>query len=385
MKTSAVLILYGIVLIIPVISEIHPPHRIFETGSEAVANFSNTFLVADEIFTKTPVIDFTEKYASLPWDFFLDSTVEGGVFFNVNFEKKFRLGVSESITGSGHIKFSKELLELLANGNRDTPDGNNSANILVDARVYSDTSVSFMTFIKDTGIRLTPSLFLPLIYADTSTDPVIELIGDEKTGTTLHGKADMQVYTPFDSNSNIDFGCAGWDFSLYVEFPLGAKMDMGMEIKHIPLASANLRYSSMYSVEYTGHLAVSGLENNFESTLGESSENLNSVLIRRPVEFELLGISRPARWLSFFFSVGLLFEQPFSGYYEFITDIHAGNILGFSLATQFRDKVYSQRIGISLDLRVLEFDIFAASVSGNFQKSFQMAGIAVGAGVRFGI
>ncbi|WP_373604422.1 hypothetical protein, partial [Treponema endosymbiont of Eucomonympha sp.] len=121
----------------------------------------------------------------------------------------------------------------------------------------ADTSLSATHFFapprrnQAVGVRLTPSVFFPLLYVEPGSGASFEVVSDDGKGKpAANGEYDISVYTPF-SLENPDranvFSAPGADFSLYAEYPLREDLCVALTLAHIPLKAAMLDYKTHFS------------------------------------------------------------------------------------------------------------------------------------------
>lgn len=397
-------------------AELNPPHRYFEIGVEVDAAVSNSWFSIPDFFQETLVVDFTKMSQQLHNGLGVNFNVDAGAHMNINVGSIFRIGFFGGMNGTGQFNLSQGIIDFLAKGNADG-DHSIEAGASVDSLLYAEAGVSFQSFIKKLGIYFSPAVFLPAVYVPHTemTAQVTSLNG----GSKMEANADASVYSiigmeqfqsAIDVNSILDINNMGFDISLGAEYALFPFLDIGASVTNIPIVPGKLRYQTTVtaSFEYdTNSLFDSMLGKGSEDKTEENSEKSDEEFItfpekseyletpkavRRPTLISLAASYRPfGEWFNVRGGLDFVINSPFYVNFNLGAGFHllkmsklGGHLFNFTLDTGYRQRMWTQRLGLVLNLRAFELDLAVSSCSGNFLKSFMGAGLGVGVGVRLG-
>ena len=119
-----------------------------------------------------------------------------------------------------------------------------------------------------------------------------------------------------------------------------------------------------------------------------SSASLN---VFRPFRLGVEGLWRPfGNWSYFKFGIGMAARNPYSGNAiiypegELSADFRILNILGFNFGAFYKNRVWTQKVGLTLNCHILEIDAFAGFRCADLSRSFNATGAAAGVSVKMG-
>ncbi len=395
-------------------AELHKPNRIVELGFEAEAGASNNYFSAKEFMVKDLVIDLQKIASEIPdhgWRAELFDREK--VSFNLNFGERFRLGFFAGLDASGYINVGKELFEFLGEGNQIGESDSVELNGYFD--VFLDAGVSFRTKIRDFGISISPSYYVPLIYMP-STTATAEWRTNADGSMYAKASADVRVYSgvdlrrwmdsdAYDSEDNPELNeqieealrNGGFDFSLAVEHPIFGKwLEVG-GFARIPIIPGTLKYEANRTV--SAYIESEGLLKILEDKTpekdwdaGEWEYSETSHKIYRPLRFGAEAAFRPfGSWLTFRPMIALVMRDPYSSesrevYHEHSLDATLSllNILSLTVGTAYLNRSYVHHAILAINARVLEIDAGIALRSPDFTKSFMGSGASASLGVKIG-
>ena len=387
------------------------PHRIFEIGVDSNAAFANSTLGFKDVFKKHVELDLKKIANEMPDDGFSIAINETESFFiNLNASSRFRFSLFSGLDTSAHFNIEKDLFELLGSGMN--IGEKKTVDVTGNADSFYNMGLSYQTIIKGYGIKISPSLFVPLAYIPKTT-ATGSVYTTEDGHIVAKAEADVDIYTAVSmhdfmeekksiDNLDLSFGKllsnGGFDLSFEIERNWLHGFNAGLYTR-IPLISGTLKYKMSTRVwaifEETNAL---GYLNDTESHTNEHghddfvySDNEN-YKVHRPLK---LGINATYMPFGAFFkiqpSLGFAVKNPYSSdsifYPEYALDLRLSlvhNIFNFNLGTAYQNQIFQQRFGFGLNLRVLEVIAQASMCGTNLKSSFDRSGYAAMVGVRIG-
>ncbi|MDR2095016.1 MAG: hypothetical protein LBP76_05805 [Treponema sp.] len=390
------------------------PLRYVEFGLDMDAGLANNVFGFGDIFNaeRTLTVDF-KKLASSINDINADIAGKIDVFFNVNFGEEFGIGFHGGVDVLIYGDISEEILEFLADGNK----GNIEGALAAGGSIFWDNGINMYTKFEKLKVRLSPSLFVPLVYMPK---PTAKISIHTENPLSVNLELDARIYTPLSIvaenlmelsgndttasrqvNSNELSDAYGFDMSVDAEYELFPFLDVGGSISHIPLYPARLSHSIKTTYSYSSgdfnDILDDLIKNDFE--LPDSGEvkmerkDNESFKVYRPLRFNifadykpqsiqsnLLGLTvRPNLGLSFLtvydtvcFNAGLEAQLRFM------------RLLYLKLGMAYHERIWRNYLNFALNLRVIELDLGVGIQSQNFLKSFQLNGLNAVAGFRMG-
>ena len=391
-------------------AEIDPPHRYFEIGTEVHVGVSNNWFSVPDFFQETLVVDLNKMADNLSSGLTLDALLDARVNVAINGGKVFRMNIFAGAYGQGMVNISQEMLEFLANGNANTPNNTITAELGTDINAYVEAGVRFQSIIKNLGISVTPTVFVPVAYV-----PQVVATGkvepQEDGSMIATGKADIKAYSvvPLNDPTNIDINAllkdVGVDFSIGAQYAILPSLDVGLEVLHIPAWAASLRNEASFSLN--GDYKVNPVLNAamgdtdtdgkyFEGSY-EMSEITYTTLtepkkIRRPIEAVLMTEWRPfGEWFDVNGSAGYVFGENHNFKFAVGAGFHllrmsklGGHMLDFNIKSGYQDRIWTQQAQLIWNLRALELEFNVSSRSSNFLSSFMGTGLGAGFALRVG-
>jgi hypothetical protein len=401
-------------------------NRIFELSLINMdISFSNSSFTAGDFIRAPNNLTKGGKFFKDSISFNLNDLFEGFSFhfgaiieplsLNFNWKDKWGVGLDIGhINATGNLLFSGNLMSLIsANDDKFGPSG----------AVFTDIGVPVFFHLKKLRIKIRPSVFLPLIYAEPGITYSYSNVVNPDTGVSgikLQVNYDMRVYSPVDmqklgKNDSGAFGQdsqynvwdivknnTGYDLSLGAEYPLLDRLDLGVDIINIPLVMASLNhYMSIDGEAYidSSKIDLAGLINGEdlpEDAYGYPKEvNIKykddgSIKIFRP--FTMLSYAKyrpfksPVLSLipSIGFSISSLYTQLCSVEGGLSVRLDLANLFITTIGINYNDRKWKNSLDIVLNLRAFELDLGISFQSPNFLKSFQGAGLGLAAGLKFG-
>jgi hypothetical protein len=386
------------------VAEMNEPHRDGEVGMTADVVFANNWLTIGDFFPDDGVlkVDLNQMYKDMLDGIHFDSLLDQKLFLNINARKAFRLGFTEHAYGSFGTNISRGILDMLANGN---PNGKIEGSGSLYGSLYTEISLSLMTFIKDLagnegkdlGIKITPAIFVPIFVVDPSSSVEYSVNNASDGSMSVNAKAKVLAYSLIDFG-NADqfapesiFSSAGYDVSLYAEYPALSKLDVAVDLRHIPLYGARAPYEVDFSTDVnmsmdsmlSGDGTFPEIENPFEN-MDTVEFKKSSKRIYRQFELGLAAAWRPFSWLALHPSFSFVFDTPFYVEYGAGVELHWSKWVSATLSTNYEDRLFAQRLNLMFNMRVLELEFMLQTCSSDFIKSFQGAGLGAGIGIKLG-
>ncbi|MDR1986404.1 MAG: hypothetical protein LBP88_05460 [Treponema sp.] len=387
------------------------PRRYIEAGFMIGAGFANNYLGYGDFFNDDHVIriDFNSMGSH---DFNLVSDVAAQTFFNVNREG-FSIGVFTGIEGMFYGNISKQLFQLLKEGNTSRYS---KAEFAFGGSVFADTGMNLETRLGKLRLRISPAVFLPLIYIPRPKETALTVkTGDDTMSIT--GNVAVDIYSPVKLGTNtadggdfsidtggyskvLDSGALGFDLTLGAEYPLAPILDAGILVSHIPVALSRLTYQAQMKANFGFNDQDSDMslldqlkEGNVDDMLRiedpEFTFSRGAYYVSRPLRLDLYGriklirdllVLRPHGGISLFTPYGAApcFNAGLEG------QIHIWRLFQFSLSSGYEELVWKHRLGLMLNVRVLQLDLGVSTQSQEFTRSFALHGLGVSLGLHVG-
>ena len=391
-------------------AEIDPPHRYFEIGTEVHVGVSNNWFSVPDFFQETLVVDLNKMADNLSSGLTLDALLDARVNVAINGGKVFRMNIFAGAYGQGMVNISQEMLEFLANGNANTPNNTITAELGTDINAYVEAGVRFQSIIKNLGISVTPTVFVPVAYV-----PQVVATGkvepQEDGSMIATGKADIKAYSvvPLNDPTNIDINAllkdVGVDFSIGAQYAILPSLDVGLEVLHIPAWAASLRNEASFSLnaDYTVNPVLNSAmgDTDTDGKYFEGSYEMSEITyttltepkkIRRPIEAVLMTEWRPfGEWFDVNGSAGYVFGENHNFKFAVGAGFHllrmsklGGHMLDFNIKSGYQDRIWTQQAQLIWNLRALELEFNVSSRSSNFLSSFMGTGLGAGFALRVG-
>lgn len=291
-------------------AQLYPPKRIFEVGTELTFSASQNAINVTDIFVENLVLDFTKIADGLNGNGLLfDLGADADFYTNLNIGKRWGIGLFTDVNASLELGVGQGFWDFLAYGNWD--EATNSPQ-----ETQFDLSLSLESFLefgapikfglKNLGIKVTPSYYLPLAYIPYTSASMVVSPGDSSSGKTLTatGEASFNLYTPIslsgvlsvDENGSLNFDSdslnaifsdltsnigttamellqnGGISLGISADYPLFKTLTVGA-YADFPLTPGKLSYKTSGTI--TGSAEVDGLLDILTSS-SSSSESSSS-------------------------------------------------------------------------------------------------------------
>jgi hypothetical protein len=393
------------------------PHRFFELGIDVDAGFANNLLGWNDIVNSEEkvTLDFTDLNAILPRDFDIGVSAGADVFLNFNAGQRFGFGLFCGVDVLSFTKMSHRFFKMLTDNSRDREYDDDFFNL--GASVYAEAGVKTSFYVKRFKVGVSPTMFIPLIYMPSTPINMKSLTANGRLYAEAKGDADVYMAVPLfgvlgsieGAPEALDLGAllqsAGYDLSLYTEYPLFSSLDVGGSLSHIPLYPGHLTDRYRYSFEYQFPNNPEGLDAIKEvvnDTLGDIFSNLGDPELNGPdfLNDKTLSVYRPMRFDLYFlfrpFESNVLVLRPNLGFSLFnLVDpfcfnagveaqYHLWQLLSLSLGTSYTDFLWRHQFILALNLRIFELDVNIGLQSQNFAGSLKYEGLGVSVGIRVG-
>jgi hypothetical protein len=399
-KLAALLLLFGFAVSLRAQDK---PHRFVEAGFDAGASFANSYLRTGDVFKERITLDVSKMAGELGNGLGILAGGYGKAFLNFNLGALWGFGFFAGIDALGQFSIPQSMVELLSDGN--DPDKTYSEDFGLGAAVFLETGFWASSKIRRIKFTIRPAYFLPLAYLSSPRVNYTFALGDDGS-VTVAGNYKVDLYAPLPLDDIDDIGAladridiadilgkGGMDLVLRAEYPVYHNFIVGASLGHIPLIPAQLsdRYSLSggFKIEDT---LDNFINNDFDTPdlepIAEYGDDHQVVF--RPFKIGVDAVYRPfnIRLVTLKPELALVFNSIYDTpvYLDFgITgELNLGDILTIDAGTRLEDMVWKERVGLSLNLRVIELCAGITTQSQQFIRSFQGAGFAVDAGVRAG-
>jgi hypothetical protein len=382
------------------------PRRFVEAGFDAGGSFANSYLRTGDFFKEQITLDVSQMSGELRNGLALLVDARGEAFVNFNLGALWGFGFFAGLDTLGQFRIPQSMVELLSEGN--DPGRDYSDSLGLGAAAFLETGFWASAKVRRIKFTIRPAYFLPLAYLSKPRADYTLAINDDGS-FTVAGKYKVEVYTPLpiDEIEGLDdigslpgkidigdmIGQGGVDMVLRAEYPVYHNFTVGASLGHIPLVPARLTKKYSLSGDFEMNKTIEHIINNdFDipeidtvSGYGEDHETvfrpfkIGVDAVYRPFNIRLLTI-RPELALVF----NSVYDTPVYMDFGVAGELNLGDILILSAGTHLEDLVWKERVGFTLNLRVLEISAGITTQSQQFLRSFQGAGFAVDAGVRLG-
>jgi hypothetical protein len=387
------------------------PHRFVEAGFDVSASFANSYLRTGDVFVEKITLDVSKLTNDLGngLGVFLDA--HGEVFLNFNLGAVWGFGFFTGVDGLGQFKIPQSVVELFAEGYQ--TDGDYSGNFGLGGAFFFETGFWASAKIRRIKFTVRPAYYLPLAYL---RNPLVKykMTLEDNGSITIEGNYDVEIYTPFplgglDSMDDINIlldridiadmlGKGGVDLVLRAEYPVRRNFIIGGSLGHIPLVPAWLtdKYPLSKGFMFTktlgelldGNFALSNLKSDSEADSQSDKDGQKAVF--RPFKIGVDAVYRPffMRLVTLRPQLALVFNSIYSTpiYLDFgiAGALNLGDIFIVNIGSHWEDLVWKERIGLTLNFRIVEFIAGLTTQSQDLLKSFQGAGFALDVGFRIG-
>jgi hypothetical protein len=384
------------------------PHRFVEAGFDARASFSNSYLRTGDVFQENITLDISQMAGELGNGLGVFFDTRGKFFLNFNLGALWSFGFFTGLDALGQFKIPQSMVELLTEGN--DLDKTYSDKLGLGAAVFYEAGFRVSAKIRRIKFTVRPAYFLPLAYmSNTRVNYAFAL---EDNGTlTMEGNYNVEMYTPFPregitalKDGNIaalpeTVGIAdtlkkgGVDVVLRAEYPVYHNFVIGASLGHIPLAAARLTEKYSLSGGFKLFKTLDDvINNNFDlpDIAMNDAYGAGRKAVYRPFKVGFDAVYRP-------FNIRLVTLRPelalvFNSIYDspvyldcgITGELNLADIFVIALGSRFEDLVWKERIGLTLNLRLIELIAGITTQSQQFLRSFQGAGFGVDIGVRVG-
>jgi hypothetical protein len=382
-----------------------------EAGFTLGAGFGNNYLQYGDFFNDEHIIRINLNAMGL-YDFNFVSDMAAQTFFTVRGER-FSIGVFAGLEGMFYGNISKQLFQLLSHGNTSRYS---KAEFAFGGSLFADTGVNLETQLGKLRLRISPAVFLPLVYIPKPKKMALTVKTAEDT-MSITGSVALDIYSPVMLGSGtgdegnfsidtaglskvLDSGALGFDLTLGIEYPLASILDAGILVSHIPVALSRLTYQATMKADFGFN--DQGLETSLLDLLKEGK--VDDILhiedpefafsrgvfyVSRPLRFDLYGrikfmgnflVLRPHGGISLFTPYGDIpcFNAGIEG------QIHIWRLLQLSLGSGYEELLWKHRFGLMLNLRILQVDLGVSTQSQEFTRSFALSGLGLSLGVHIG-
>ena len=381
----------------------------FEMGYDVGIGFDNGLAGLGDIFTKDVVIDLGKIAKGVPDDG-AGLNVGPSVDFFANVmnihigQGIWNFGFIFGVDGNIKLNISKSLFTLISEGNINKHDS--SGKIGASGGIFTEIalkgSAKYQLFGKTLSAGVKPAVFFPLVYMPSSAGISYSLKtkkGDEE-GIFINTKGGIEIYSA-SSLENLDvgsliFGAGGFDLSIEGEYALFPFLDVGAG-SQFPFAPATLTnqmkigLKDEINIPLTGADLIAGNTPEIPEIDFENSYNSVKKEVHRPLRFDFYARYKP-------FDSEFLVIRPNIG---FSVNVNKGDEEGFfnvglearlnlinlfivSLSTGYRETIWRQRLGLTLNLRAFEMDLSATLRDHTFEGIFMGRGFEFSMGMRFG-
>jgi hypothetical protein len=383
-------------------------HRFVETGFDVSGSFANSYLRTGDVFKEKITLDISRMAGDLGngLGVFFDTHLEA--FVNFNLGAVWGFGFFTGMDALGQFKIPQSMVELLAEGNH--LDKTYSDSLGLGAAAFYEAGLWASAKIRRIKFTVRPAYFLPLAYLNNPRVNYTFALKDDGS-ITVEGNFRAEMYTAFSHDSVVvitdtgsigDFpgtidlvdllGHGGIDLVLRAEYPVYHNFTVGATLGHIPLVAAQL--TEKYTLS-GGFGITKTIEDIIKQDFNISSDLVNKYGVEQKAVFRPFKIGADAVYRPF--NIRLVTLRPelalvFNSVYEtpvyldfgITGELNLADIFVIDVGTHLEDLVWKERVGLTLNLRIVELIAGITTQSQQFVRSFQGAGFGVDIGLRVG-
>ena len=371
----------------------------FEFGIDVGVGFDNNLIMISDLLKKDVVIDLTKiSNDVLDTGFTLNLGLGADIFINM---KNIKVGKNlldfGFFTGAdGNVNFNipKSLFTLIAEGNIDPDNRVLDGMISASGGVFADAGFRVSGQLGKLRVGAVTSLYTPLIFIPKSG---ITYEFDSTNGIYLDTSGEVSIYSPFlTENGGIGELKFGFDVSAEGEYALFPFLDVGGSISRIPVGPAIMKDRmlirlTMEPLDITASelLSGDGVSFNLDSITIDETYDTKEFYVLRPMRIDAHAkykpfsnnflVIRPNIGLSIDFNNEEAYFNAGIGAYLNLVDFFMADI-----SVNYTEAIWTNQLGIALNLRAFELNLKAVLRSSSFANSFKGQGLGVGVGIRLG-
>lgn len=380
----------------------------FALGMEVSAAAANPYFSLFDFFSPVLTVDLRKISKATPAEgFSTAAAAKAKLFLDIYIKQKHVFGFYTGTESLALVTVPKKLTDFAANGNSD--GSGLTGSLSAQAYAFADMGLFYGAAVKAFKFRAGASYYVPVFYLDPHIGNY-ELVTDPVTGRlSVNGAVNLNVYTPFTfkEKGNIEkdiktaFQKGGVDINFEGLYMFNPYVGLNFSLLHIPLLPAYMDRG--YSITYSGNYGIKSI-----------TDYLNALLAKKPLsevdppggnvsvtgpstELKKKAVLRP-----FKISAGLDI-YPFANNYLIISPSVGFHCLtpfyvdgGLKLESRFlkvfglyysmnrEDRIWKNRVGFFIDVRLFRLETYAASAGTTFVSSFKTAGAEAGIKLVFG-
>lgn len=402
MKKIFLSIIFSVLASLSVFAADNDRYRGFDLTFDIPASASmNSFGLLDYLKPEI-VIDFTKIADEMSDDGFkVMAAVSPSITAGLNMDPGLIFEVQVGTQIYAGLGIGKGLFDFLGYGNEINKEIKIDASGYVDLFLFAQLNVGWKG--KKFGLTVSPAIFSTLVHA-VATDSYAKMENDTSGNFYMKFNSNIDIYSVIPVSFSPDFGqdllanykdllpvlgnsvgvdlgvTFTWDAYQYLTLEGTARIPIipSRMTKRMPI-SMNCDYSLGLQQFATDSLGAP----NFNMTMGSVQDADYS--INRPMKFSITADYYPFNGvMEYYAGLGLGFKHPFaksieerSVYVDYMIGIRVGfvNFLNFYVSTARTDEVFCHKLGLGLNLHILELKAGISAESTSFASSFKGAGL----------
>lgn len=378
----------------------------FAFGIDFGAGMSNSYIkVKDLLFNPNGSLelDFAKMAKALPSSgFSLSALANFKIYLDIYIKSKAEFGFFTTADVYAFGTMPKSLIELLAKGNVDGKFL--SGKFTAASSIFAGTGLFYGMTIKNFKFRVSGTYFVPLFYVPYD-GLEYELVNDSEGKFKFKGGGELRAYTPlpiFDNNANAGsmFKNGGFDLSFDGTYKFQPLANLNFGLKNLPIVPAEMdrgvsfKPVGGYEIESLFDYMNSKINNTDSSNIQNQpfdvkqskDGKLKKIKVFRPIKLSVGADIFPFsnRYLIISPSLGLQFLKPFYVDAGLKLETNFLKVFGIYYSFAFEDRIWKNRLGSFIDLRVFKIETSIAAASPSFVGSFKGNGLEFGLGLVFG-
>lgn len=387
----------------------------FDRGRTAVAfgidlglSASNSyFTIKDFLFNKNHdqniEVDFNAMSKKLPSSgFSLAALADFKIYLDIYIKSKAEFGFFSIADAYAFGSMPKSIINLLAKGNTDNKVL--SGKFTATGSAFAGTGLFYGMKIKNLKFRVSAVYFIPAFYVPyDGIEYNFENGEDGKVRLKAGGELNVYTHLPLfkgnqDFNTGSMFKSAGFDLSFEGSYSFHPIADLNFSLKNIPIfpakmdKGASFKLSTEYEIESAFTYIDSIINKKPKPEIKEhpfemkEDSHLKRINIFRPIKLSVGADIFPFsnRYLIISPNLGFQFLKPFYVDAGVKLETNFLKVFGVYYSLAFEDRVWKNRGGTFVDLRLFRLETSISSASPSFAGSFTGSGVELGISLVFG-
>jgi hypothetical protein len=370
--------------------------RIIDFTLDVPVNVSNNLIGTKDIFQDVVLIDFTKIADEMSDDgFSLIASTKPQVSFGLDIPNGLLFKINAGLDLYSNIGIGKSLFDFLGYGNTINEDITIDVKGFADLFLFAGLDVGWST--KKFSLVISPTVYSALAHVAMEDSKVV-------LSNSAHGefsydlKGTMAFYSDYFTPDfkNIDYKTLYLlDYKKIIE---NSGLDVGVSFSYdlyryltiygnarIPIYPTKISTCIPTTITSSMSAEIMDIGNpqfTWDITKGDAEEK--EIKINRPLKFFVSGKFHPFNGvMDYYGGLGFGIEHPFAGeglesdfYFDYLLGMRLGfwHALNFYVSTERTDKIFSHKLIVDVNIRLLEVKVGVSAESSSFTGSFRGGG-----------